>query len=58
VYGDLGSLPLFNPDLECAPHPAVAQFRSATADALLMASPEYAHGISGVMKDALDWLVS
>jgi NAD(P)H-dependent FMN reductase len=60
VYGDLGSLPLFNPDLEMCLPPAVAQFRSAigSADALLIASPEYAHGISGVMKNALDWLVS
>lgn len=60
VYGDLGSLPLFNPDLESAPPNRVTRFRSAigAADALLIASPEYAHGISGVMKNALDWLVS
>ncbi|HET8708072.1 MAG TPA: NADPH-dependent FMN reductase, partial [Pseudomonadales bacterium] len=30
----------------------------AEAHAVLIASPEYAHGISGVMKNALDWLVS
>ena len=60
TYGGLGSLPLFNPDLEFAPPRTVVQFRAAIdgADALIMASPEYAHGISGVMKNALDWLVS
>jgi len=60
VWGDLGLLPLFNPDFEDAPPHAVARFRAAIggADALLIASPEYAHGISGAMKNALDWLVS
>lgn len=60
MYPDLGSLPLFNPDLEAAPPRMVEQFRAAIggSDALILASPEYAHGISGVMKNALDWLVS
>ncbi len=60
VHPALGALPLFNPDLEHAPPSAVRDFRSAvaSADALLIASPEYAHGISGVLKNALDWLVS
>lgn len=60
VYPGLGELPLFNPDLEPHPPDAVQAFRSAVggADALLIASPEYAHGISGVLKNALDWLVS
>jgi chromate reductase len=60
VFSGLGSLPLFNPDLEAVPLPAVQAFRLAVgkANALLIASPEYAHGISGAMKNALDWLVS
>ncbi len=55
----LGGLPLFNPDLESNEPLAVAQLRHeiAQADALLIASPEYAHGVSGVMKNALDWMV-
>ncbi len=56
----LGQLPLFNPDLEACDPPPVAALRAQirTADALLIASPEYAHGVSGVMKNALDWMVS
>jgi NAD(P)H-dependent FMN reductase len=59
VYDRLGELPLFNPDREGdAPEPARHWRRSVgAADALLIASPEYAHGVSGVMKNALDWLV-
>ena len=56
----LGELPLFNPDLEADEPVAVAALRRAIggADALLIASPEYAHGVSSVMKNALDWMVS
>src|SRR5215472_7489716 len=48
VYAGLGELPLFNPDLEADPPRAVREFRDAvgSARALIIASPEYAHGIS------------
>ncbi len=60
VYGGLGDLPHFNPDLEAAEPAAVTEFRALVrqADGLLISSPEYAHGVPGVMKNALDWLVS
>lgn len=60
VIGDISSLPLFNPDIENNDIPAVQEFKSnlAQASGLIIASPEYAHGISGPMKNALDWLVS
>jgi NAD(P)H-dependent FMN reductase len=56
-------LPHFNPDLdgEGAVLPAsVTRLRAALAstDGLLISTPEYAHGIPGVLKNALDWLVS
>jgi len=56
----LGRLPLFDPDLEAElPLPVQALHRAvAHADALLIASPEYAHGVSGTIKNTLDWLVS
>jgi chromate reductase len=60
TYRGLGDLPPFNPDLdgETAPE-AVALFRAAlqASEAVLISSPEYAHGVPGVMKNALDWVV-
>jgi chromate reductase, NAD(P)H dehydrogenase (quinone) len=56
----LDSLPFFNSDVEEAgPPPSVQAWREAigAADAIVICSPEYAHGVSGVMKNALDWLV-
>jgi chromate reductase len=60
LFNGVGSLPLFNPDLETRVPPQVNALRHAVAetDALLIASPEYAHGVSGAMKNVLDWLVS
>jgi len=63
LYDGLGDLPYFNPDLDGetdTPPPSVGQLRTeiGQADGLLISSPEYAHGVPGVLKNALDWLVS
>lgn len=60
-YDGLAALPAFNPDddVEPAPGPVRAlRARVASADALVISSPEYAHGVPGALKNALDWLVS
>lgn len=60
LYDGLGTLPLFNPDDDVDPLPrSVLALRAAIgrADALLIACPEYAHGVPGVFKNLLDWLV-
>ena len=56
----LDSLPFFNSDVEeKALPPSVQAWRAAVrgADVIVISSPEYAHGVSGVLKNALDWLV-
>ena len=60
VYGELAEVPPFNPDLDTDTAPdGVVRFRAAleACDAILICSPEYAHGVSGVLKNALDWIV-
>ena len=60
VYSSLGSLPHFNPDDDGADVPEpVSEFRARlqASDALLISSPEYAHGVPGALKNALDWVV-
>ncbi|WP_377808726.1 NADPH-dependent FMN reductase [Azospirillum sp. A29] len=57
----VGSLPLFNPDEDGDPPlPAVKDFRDSlvAADAVVIACPEYAHGVPGALKNALDWVVA
>jgi NAD(P)H-dependent FMN reductase len=63
AYRGLADLPAFNPDddAEGAESPAaVAVLRAAVAEAsaIVIAAPEYAHGIPGALKNALDWLVA
>jgi NAD(P)H-dependent FMN reductase len=60
----LDDLPLFDPDLENpnAPELLPASVRRlrmqvAASHGLVIATPEYAHGVSSVVKTGLDWLV-
>jgi chromate reductase, NAD(P)H dehydrogenase (quinone) len=60
-YTALGDLPHFNPDLDTDDPPEVVRalrHEIGRCDGLLICSPEYAHGVAGSMKNALDWLVS
>jgi len=55
---DLVEVPLYNADVEAqGDPPGVAAFKQAirAADGLLMVTPEYNHGVPGVMKNAVDW---
>lgn len=55
----LDDLPMFNADLDGTDTPeAVVRLRRAVreADGLLLVTPEYNHGVPGVMKNAIDWL--
>jgi len=55
---DLEGIPLYNADVEAEGDPEqVRQFKEAIreADGLLIATPEYNHGVPGVTKNAIDW---
>ena len=58
LFGQHKDFPLFNPERADVP-PGVLALQDAVtaADALLIASPEYAHGVTGTIKNTLDWVV-
>ena len=53
---DLAGIPLFNQDMENQPAEKLKEFKAAirSADALLIATPEYNYSMPGVLKNALD----
>lgn len=55
----LDAIPVYNGDVEAAGIPeAVTALKTAirAADGVLIITPEYNHGIPGVLKNAVDWL--
>ncbi len=61
LYDGLTTLPIFNPDNEGeGTPPLVLDLNNYIdrADGLILSCPEYAHGVPGGLKNALDWLVS
>jgi chromate reductase, NAD(P)H dehydrogenase (quinone) len=57
IYQDMATLPAFDDSME-TPEPVVAWRRLlAVADGVLICSPEYAFGIPGALKNAMDWTV-
>jgi chromate reductase len=56
---EIDGVPLYNEDVEAAGVPGpVEEFRRVVreADGVLIATPEYNHGVPGVTKNAVDWL--
>ncbi len=53
----IDALPFFNEDLEASVPDAVLSFKEAiaTADGVIIATPEYNRSIPGVLKNAIDW---
>ncbi len=56
---EIGDFPLYNQDVNSQGIPAAVQQahdKLQSADAIVLASPEYNYSVSGVLKNAIDWL--
>jgi chromate reductase len=61
IYNGLSTIPAFDPGLDNGNPPApVVAFRQqiAEADTIVICTPEYAYGVPGALKNALDWTVT
>lgn len=61
LFEGLADIPHFNPDFDTETPPVnVAEFRKRLRDAegILICTPEYAMGVPGTLKNAIDWTVS
>ena len=60
LFGSVALLPHFNPDEATEQTPEVVlNFREQLCNAagIIICTPEYAHGVPGVLKNAIDWTV-
>jgi NAD(P)H-dependent FMN reductase len=60
LYRGLADLPHFNPDLDgegVAPPVTEFRLRLRESEGVVLSVPEYAHGVPGSFKNALDWVV-
>ncbi len=61
LYEGLAELPPFDPGLEPEDAPGTVQaFRAQirAAEGIIICTPEYAHGMPGILKNALEWTVA
>jgi NAD(P)H-dependent FMN reductase len=61
LWNHLDDLPHYSPERDTDPPPAIVaglRGRVREADALLVCTPEYIHGMPAVLKNLLEWLVS
>jgi len=61
VYEGLQHLPLFSPQLQEAGIPEIVRElrnKVASAEAVIISTPEYLHNIPAVLKNALEWMTT
>lgn len=61
IFDGIGNLPQFNPDNDGENvSKEIADFRQQlnNADGVIICTPEYAHGVPGTLKNAIDWTIS
>ena len=61
IYDGLAHIPAFDPGLDNENPPATVselRIQLAKADGIIICTPEYAYGVPGALKNALDWMVS
>jgi NAD(P)H-dependent FMN reductase len=61
MFKSIADLPHFDPDRNMEDVPGVVvDFRRqiSQADGVIICTPEYAHGVPGALKNAIDWTVS